>query len=263
MKIVSLFLIHNYYIAGLTQQGYFEKLKSLIEDMYNKYHNKVTIVVHSMGGPISLHFLTNTVDQKWKEKYVKQYITLSAVWGGSVKSIRSIISGDNEGIFIDKPLWGRDSSRSYQTTLWLLPPSGDLWKDFTFAYTPNGSYSANDYRKLFNDLGLMDMWERYQDLLDNTELFPAPNITTYCYYGLGEDTPLQLMYSADKFPDAPPKVKNGPGDGTVPERSLTVCSRWINNQSYPVYMKSFSPVEHVHVIKNKDVIDAVDKIVFS
>ncbi len=250
-------------LVGLTEQGYFDKLKSMIEDMYNKYKHKVTIVTHSMGGPISLFFLTDVVDQQWKDRYIKQYITLSAVWAGSVKSVRAIISGDNEGVFIDRPIWGRDSSRSYQSTLWLLPPVGKLWGDFGFAFTPRGSFSANNYEELFNSLGIKDGWERYQGGLNNSRYDRSPNVTTYCYYGMGKPTPLQFVYSQKEYPDSPPEVINGTGDGTVPEKSLKVCGEWMNRQSYPVYMKEFSPVEHVDLIKNKDLIAAVDKIIYS
>ena len=54
------------YTDELEKRGYFDKLKSLIEDMYNSNgQTKVTLVVHSMGGPVSLHFLTgfNRVNQ--------------------------------------------------------------------------------------------------------------------------------------------------------------------------------------------------------
>ena len=248
-------------LVGLEGQKYFDKLKSMIEDMYKTYKHKVTIVTHSMGGPISLHFLTDVVDQQWKDTYIKQYITLSAVWAGSVKSVRAIISGDNEGIFIDRPIWGRDDSRSYQSTLWLLPPVGKLWGNFPFAFTPNVSYSANNYREMFEDLGVKDGWERYQNGLSNTRYDRSPNVTTYCYYGMGKDTPLQLIYSRDNYPDSPPNVTTGDGDGTVPEKSLKVCGEW--QQSYPVHMKAFSPVEHVELIKNKTVIAAIDKIIYS
>lgn len=237
-------------------------MKALIEEMYSSYKNPITIIVHSMGGPISLYFLTEIVDQSWKDKYIKQYITLSSVWAGSVKSVRSLISGDNEGIFIDRPIWGRESQRTFQTTLWLLPPSGDVWgKDFVLAYTPTGQYSAYDYQKLFDSLSYTYGWEMYQLVRDVTANFPPPNVTTYCYYGLGMDTPYQLHYSADKYPDVPPKVTTCNGDGTVPEISLRVCERWKGQQYYKVVNGFFSPVEHVHFIKNKSVIDTVSKII--
>ena len=233
--------------------------------MYNTYKNPITLIIHSMGGPISLYFLTEVVDQEWKDKYIKQYITLSAVWAGSVKSVRSIISGDNEGIFIDKPIWGRASQRTFETTLWMLPPSGDVWsKDYVLAYTPTKQYTAYDYQELFQSLDYKYGWEMYELLRDKTSSFPAPNVTTYCFYGLGKNTPCQLHYSAHNFPDAPPNVTNcSDGDGTVPERSLRVCERWATQQHYNVTSRSFSPLEHVHVIKNASVISAVSKIIVS
>ena len=243
--------------------GYFEKVKNLIEDMYNSYKNPVTIMVHSMGGPVSLYFLTEVVDQQWKDTYIKQYITLSAVWAGSIKSVRSIISGDNEGIILDRPIWGRASQRTFQTTTWLLPPAGDVWgRNITIAYTPKGEYSAYDYDKLMNDVGYTNGPAIYQIVKDPTLKFPAPNVTTYCFYGLGKETPFKLHYDADNFPNSPPKVETCDGDGTVPNISLVVCGRWKDQQAYPVTLRSFSPVEHVHMLRNDDVISAVDEAMF-
>ena len=39
--------------------------------MYKENGNtKVTLVVHSMGGPVSLYFLTKVVNQQWKDTYI-------------------------------------------------------------------------------------------------------------------------------------------------------------------------------------------------
>lgn len=245
-------------------QGYFDNVKKLAEDMYNDYHHPITLIVHSMGGPISLYFLTQVVSEEWKQQHIKQYISLSSVWAGAIVSVQSIISGDNEGIVIDKQIWGRATARSYQTSLWLLPPPGDIWgKDQVLAYTPQGNYTAYDYQKLFKDLKLEHEWEKYQLVLDATSHFPPPNVTTYCYYGLGKDTPFQLHYSAKNYPDSPPDITTCDGDGTVPVVSLTVCERWKTQQPFKVYTKGFSPVEHVHMLKNEGVIDAVTEIITS
>ena len=236
---------------------------SLIEKMYNSYKSPVTIIVHSMGGPVSLYFLTEVVDQQWKDTYIKHYITLSAVWAGSVKSVQAIISGDNEGIFFDRPVWGRASQRTFQTTTWLLPPAGDVWgKNNTIVFAPKGEYSAYDYDKLMNDVGYTNGPAIYQIVKDPTSQFPAPNVTTYCFYGLGKDTPFRLHYGADNFPNSPPKVEMCDGDGTVPNISLVVCGRWKDQQAYPVTLRSFAPVEHVHMLKNDNVIDAVSNVIF-
>ena len=251
-------------VVGLESNGYYAKLKDLIEEMYTSYNNPVTIIVHSMGGPVSLYFLTQVVTQDWKDTYIKQYITLSAVWAGSIKSARSIVSGDNEGIILDRPIWGRASQRTFQTTLWLLPPAGDVWgPNDTIVYAPTGEYSAYDYDKLMTDVGYANGPAMYRLVKDKTSEFPAPNVTTYCFYGLGKETPYKLHYDSHNFPDSPPKVTTIDGDGTVPNISLTVCGRWSKQQVYPVTLRSFSPVEHVHMLRNDGVISAIDEVMFN
>ena len=63
----------------LKRLGYFEAVKKEIEDMYTQSGNtKVTVVVHSMGGPVSLYFFTSgIVTQQWKDTHINAYITLS------------------------------------------------------------------------------------------------------------------------------------------------------------------------------------------
>jgi lysophospholipase-3 len=232
--------------------------------MYHTYNSPITLVVHSMGGPISLYFLTQFVDQAWKDTYIKQYITISAVWAGSLKSVRSLISGDNEGIFIDKPIWGRPSQRTFQSTYFLLPPPGDVWDNKTIlVYTPNGQYTAYDYQKLFTSLNYTLGWEFYQMISDPTTRFPPPNVTTYCYYGLGLDTLKELHYSVSNYPDSPPNVSTCDGDGTVPYMSLKVCERWKTQQSYKVHSQSFQNAEHVKILKTPQVIQTVANLIKS
>ena len=61
--------------------------------MYNETGKPVAIVVHSMGGPMSLYFLNEVVTQAWKNKYIKVYIPLSAAWAGASKSLEPVVSG--------------------------------------------------------------------------------------------------------------------------------------------------------------------------
>lgn len=72
---------------------FFNKLKNLIEETYNiNKQVPVTLLAHSMGGPMSLIFLQRQ-SQKWKDKYINCLITLSAVWGGSVKALKVFAIG--------------------------------------------------------------------------------------------------------------------------------------------------------------------------
>lgn len=64
------------------------KLKNLIQETYRANNNTpVMIIAHSMGGPMSLYFL-NSQSQAWKNMYIARLITLSGVWGGSMKAVK-------------------------------------------------------------------------------------------------------------------------------------------------------------------------------
>lgn len=64
------------------------KLKVLIEDTYESNgQERVMLIAHSMGGPMSLYFL-NLQTQAWKDKYIKCLVSLSGAWGGSVKAVK-------------------------------------------------------------------------------------------------------------------------------------------------------------------------------
>ena len=54
--------------------GYYSQVKQLIEEMYAERSQKVTIVAHSMGGPVALYFLNEVVDQAWKDKHVNAFM---------------------------------------------------------------------------------------------------------------------------------------------------------------------------------------------
>lgn len=76
------------YVFSDENQGYFVQLKKLIEDTYKANNNTpVIIVAHSMGGPMSVYFL-NLQSQAWKNMYVAKLVTLSGVWGGSMKAVK-------------------------------------------------------------------------------------------------------------------------------------------------------------------------------
>ena len=61
--------------------------------------------------PILLFFLNNWVDQKWKDKYVRSFISLSAPWGGAVKTLRLMAAGDNIDLVVVRPLTVRPYQR--------------------------------------------------------------------------------------------------------------------------------------------------------
>ena len=246
----------------LQEHGYYDALKQLIEDAYTNGNNTpVTLLAHSMGAPSSLYLLTKVVDQAWKEKYIKSYVTISGVWRGCSKAMKMFASGGNLGIIIDRNIWGRTAQRTYPSTAWLLPYPSDTWtKSDVIISTPERNYTAWDYPAYFEAMNYTQGYEMYLEFKDLTNDLLPPNVTTYCYYGNSTATPLTYTYRLGDFPDTEPKATNGNGDGTVNINSLLACERWKTQQPYSVTLKAFNNVEHVHMAKNWDVIYAIEAI---
>lgn len=68
-------------------------MRTLVEETYalnNK--SRVTLLTHSMGGPMGLHFL-HQQSSKWKKQYIERMVTLASPWGGAVKAMKVFAIG--------------------------------------------------------------------------------------------------------------------------------------------------------------------------
>ncbi|KAH3776356.1 hypothetical protein DPMN_177779 [Dreissena polymorpha] len=64
--------------------GYLTALQQLIERAYyNNNHQRVYMITHSMGSPVTLYLL-NHMTQAWKDKFIMGFISLAGVWGGAL-----------------------------------------------------------------------------------------------------------------------------------------------------------------------------------
>ena len=118
-----------YYNAISDLSGeYFTKLKTLIEETFAMNENMpVVLVCHSLGCPYSSIFLQKQ-PQDWKDKYLRVWLTISAPWGGAVKTLGLYASGYTFGIpsYVVNPLKLRAFQRSIKSSVYLLP-SKDFW----------------------------------------------------------------------------------------------------------------------------------------
>eukprot|EP00731_Ephydatia_muelleri_P033295 Em0027g43a len=116
-------------------RGYYDNVKSLIEEMYKSNGGrKVTLVTHSMGGPVTLFFLNNVVTQQWKNTYIYAFVPIAGAWSGGNKILLAQMSGM-------KP---PELSRG---------PKALRMGNAVLVTTPKRSYTANDYEALFRDMG--------------------------------------------------------------------------------------------------------------
>jgi lysophospholipase-3 len=243
------------------RQGYFDNLRTLAETMYNETGKPVAMVVHSMGGPMSLYFLNEVVTQEWKNKYIKVYIPLSGAWAGASEPLEAVVSGYFPLTFCPLTSYLKDIERSIQSLYWLTPRA-EVFRSQVLMQTPNTNYTANDYQQLFTNFANYPLgWTKYMPTSSINAGYSYPQVPTYCFYGSNIETPLTYVYSSD-VASSNPSVINGLGDGTVNEISLEVCLNWnASTNSSGFQSRAFPGVEHVDMVKNGGVLQAVCRIV--
>ena len=253
---------------------------NLVEQMYkDNGQQKVTIVVHSMGGPVSLHFLTGyrNVTQEWKDKYINAWIPLSGGWSGSNSVLQYLISGLTSlpslftfkipniiMYFLDRFLI-LPIIRTFESGVWMLPRA-TVWGDTTLVSTPSRNYTANDYQQLFSDVGFNMGYEMFEHVLPINRDYPAPNVTTYCLYGVGVNTTKSISFAKDFDGTSPADESSnvifGDGDGIVNIQSSEICLKWRNMPSaYPFTSRTYEGVGHHNMTKNAHVLAYVAEIV--
>ncbi|KIH51105.1 hypothetical protein ANCDUO_18813 [Ancylostoma duodenale] len=86
----------------------------------------------------------------------------------------------------------------------------------------------------------------------------------HCIYGTGIATPEQFSWAKGYFPDYPPSIVFGDGDGTVNRRSAEVCLRWneSNNQGKRVTTHELPGAEHMAIMQNPAAIELVRKAIY-
>ena len=244
-----------------------------MQTMYTENGNqKVTLVVHSMGALVSHHFLTSYVNQKWKDQYIHAWVTLSGAWSGGVTAAASIISGKEFGEipidfladFASRAAAGFivPIARSIESLPWLLPRAS-VFKDMPLITTPGRSYTAADYEELFKRIQYTNGHEIHQKLIRNLNVdYAAPNVPTYCYYGVGVPTPERFYYGRDLDDSItqPLMTINGDGDGTVNLVSSQVCHRWTGMRQ-GFQLKQYDGVSHIAIVSERRVLDDIAQIV--
>ncbi|XP_044266833.1 phospholipase A2 group XV-like isoform X1 [Tribolium madens] len=242
-------------------QQFFIDLKSLIEQTYTENNNQpVIIIAHSMGGPMSLFFL-NQQTQDWKDKYIKSLVTLSGAWGGSVKAVKVYAIGDDLGSYVLRESVMREEQITSPSLAWLLP-SKLFWKpDEVLIQTERKNFSLSNLQEFFQAINFPVGWEMRKDTEKFQLDYRPPGVEVHCLYGVGVDTVERLYYKPGTWLDGYPTLINGDGDGTVNRKSLEGCLHWGNLQKQKVYSKQLPKVDHMQILKNKDVLSYIANLI--
>ena len=205
-------------------------------------------------------------------------VNIAAPWGGAIKALRLMISGDNIDVrnrinsldnlkfqiiiqaYIVSPIRVRPYQRSVPSTAFVMP-SVNFWsKDEVVVVTPQRNYTVNDYEALFNDIQYplgYEFWLNNKDLLKELE---PPRIEIHQIYGSHMPTPGVLLYDNRTFPDLQPVVLPDDGDGTVNMRSLLGFKNWENKQQEKIYSVEVAGGEHLGILKHPTTINYITQV---
>lgn len=250
---------YDWRIAPNEQEEYFAQLQGLVEEMHDLYQQPVHLLGHSMGSNYILYFL-NQQSQEWKDKYIKSFISLGAPWGGAVKPLRVLASGENDGIPLVSNIKIREEQRMTTTNPWMIPSEQAWPKDHVFISTPSFNYTNQDYKRFFEDIQFEDGWYMWEDTRNLTAGLPPPGVEVFCFYGVGLPTPVTYVYD-EEFPNADPvDMLYDDGDDTVDSRSMSLCKRWVGQQDQPVHVKELNGLPHLDMVFSPRVLLMLQRI---
>lgn len=246
---------------GLDEQDdFFANLTRLVIETYEANNQtKVVFITHSMGGPFALYWLHQQTAE-FKAKYIRSMVNIAAPWGGAIKALRLMISGDNIDVYVVSPIRVRPYQRSVPSTAFVMPSINFWSKDEVVVVSAQRNYTAYDYEALFNDIQYplgYEYWLNNKDLLN--ELKP-PEIEIHQLYGSHMPTPGVLLYNNRTFPDLQPVVLPDNGDGTVNMRSLLGFQNWEDKQKEKIYSLEVTGAEHLAILRHPTTINYVIQV---
>ncbi|RCN34756.1 Lecithin:cholesterol acyltransferase [Ancylostoma caninum] len=232
---------------------YFDLLKVTIESTYRWHGNKKVITLgHSMGNPMMLYFYNNIVNQDWKDKYIESHVSLAAPWGGAMQIVRLFASGYNMNyyrVFLP-PSTLRPMLRSFSSSAFLFP-SVAVWNTSEIlASTDTKNYTLANVEEFFQDINYPLGWDQYKVAAQMNGNLDPPGVKVHCIYGTGIATPERFSWAKGYFPDYPPSIVFGDGDGTVNRRSAEVTTHELPG------------AEHMAIMQNPAAIELVRKAIY-
>ena len=228
---------------------YCRSLKALIE--FAGRRDTCVLLSHSLGSVLLLTFLvlylpTEVPDPAaWKDRYMKRWVTVNGAFGGAGKALRSLLSGDNNGMgyLCDTGChdWYQPLLENAAGVLWMLPSPLVFTADTPVITVNKSSFSAKEVITLLEQVSPAAA-KAYKDTVVPLLTVDPPGVPVVCVTSTQPGTPLQCVYTDNTFhhldvkmrdervyyAGTSPNVTHMCGDGTVPYLSLMVPQRWLD-----------------------------------
>jgi len=233
-------------------------LKQLIELTYQKnMNNSVYLISHSTGGSMVLYFLSQQ-SQIWKDQYVNSWISLSGNIAGEVDNIENLIRG-----FLP-PIVSRDVIQTWDFFAWRLPEPMIYGSERIIIKTSSRNYTSYDMIDLLNDVNAKELSLIYSEASSILASLPAPNVNTYCFYGVNISTPVGYISKSDRFENDKLETIHGSGDGEQDDTTNMSCQLWKKtmDRKYKLVLMGFDRISHLELVGSDKVLNEIDRIIF-
>jgi len=234
-------------------------LKQLIELTYQKnMNNSVYLISHSTGGSMVLYFLSQQ-SQIWKDQYVNSWISLSGNIAGEVDNIENLIQG-----FLS-PIVSRDVIQTWDFFAWRLPEPMIYGPERIIIKTSSRNYTSYDMIDLLYDVNAKELSLIYSQASSILASLPAPNVNTYCFYGVNISTPVGYISKSDRFENDKLETMHGSGDGEQDDTTNMSCQLWKKtmDRKYKLILMGFDRISHLELVGSDKVLNEIDQIIFS
>ena len=246
----------------------FPQLKALIERAYRSANNtKVVLQSISLGGPYGHAFLTQYVNQTWKDTFIESWLSISSVWNGAGEVVQMLTAGLAwDGIKWIQATAFRDGVQNWPAMAFMLPHvfvnSTNKTVDDVWIKTPNATYTTSQFHEMLLAAGFNDTAEIYETIKPYQTSHTQPGVKTYCWYGTGTPTTEGMVFPSNNLSTGGVPVM-GDGDGTVHHSSLKVCEQWVGKGNYETVVQVFPNVTHVGFLTDVAAQQEILKVVSS
>ena len=232
---------------------FIRNLKQLIEFTYNRNENQsVHLISHSTGGSMVLFFLSQQ-SQQWKGRFIQTWISLSGNLAGEVDNFEDILRG-----FVS-PMIPKEILQTWDFYAWRLPEPFVFGSKRLLIQTTRKNYTSFDIQQFLNDINATDLAQIYPQTSSILGDLPAPNVDTYCFYGVNVSTP--IAYRIDEKNRL--ETIHGWGDGEQDDTTNMSCQLWNETMSdkYRLICKGFDRISHTRLVGNDQVLNEIDRVI--
>jgi lysophospholipase-3 len=231
-----------------------QNFKQLIEFTYVQNMNQsVYLISHSTGGSMVLFFLSQQT-QLWKDRYINSWISLSGNIAGEVDNIENLIQG-----FLS-PIVSRDVLQTWDFFAWRLPEPMIYGSERIIVQTRSKNYTSYDMLEFLRDINAKELSLIYPQASLILGTLPAPNVDTYCFYGVNISTAIGYILKSDRL-----ETIHGWGDGEQDDTTNMSCQLWKKtmDKKYKLIFKGFDRISHTELVGNNQVLEEIDRIISS